>query len=232
MPSFFSTALILLGETNFIVGALANTTFTTELGFAMELSSRLSPLIALISKCLNTQFTSVFLPFHWELVNVQIFHSELLNLRCLSPIMSFKQHENLKDILIFKYYAEFWKTIFQRFWILSFSWFWCDSIYKWPQLIKSLFGKELLFIFGYIFVVPLWSVYQSFSCLIFSPSLMHISMVSFWNLGGEKLILVCIFFNRTELKSLFFPCPKKGRDHVGYINHSLFHYAPQNVAIS
>lgn len=159
-----------------------------------------------------------------------MFQPELLNLRCLSPIMSLKWHENLKDI-IFKYYTEFWKTVFQRFWILSFLWYWCDSIYKWPQLTKSLFEKELLFIFRNIFVMPLWSMYQSFSYLMFSPSLMHISMVSFWNLGGEKLIFVCLF-NRTELKILFSPCPKKGWHHVRYINHKLFHYVHQNATVS
>lgn len=126
----------------------------------------------------------------------------------------------LKDILIFQHYTEFWKSCFPKgFEYCLFLWFWNDSVYKWPQLIKSLFIFRL-FIFRTIFVMLLWFMYRGFHISIVYPSSLKISIVSFWKLRGEKLIFICLFVQQsTESKLLVSPCPKRGWDHVGDINN-------------
>lgn len=97
---------------------------------------------------------------------------ELINLKYVNPIRSLRWWEHLKDILIFQHYPEFWKLVSQRFWMPSFLWFWCDNAYKWPQLIKSLFEKEIYYSFLELSVMTLCFMYRDFpylSCLTFFP---------------------------------------------------------------
>ena len=123
--------------------------------------------------------------------------------------------------IIFKYYTEFWKTISPKFlntiFFMVLMW---QCLQMTTTYQKPIWKRDLLFIFRNIFVMPLWSKLSKVHLWKeVSPSLMHISTVSFWNLGEEKLIFVWLF-NRTELKIIFFPCPKKGWDRVDYINNS------------
>lgn len=143
-----------------------------------------------------------------------MFQPELLILRCWSPIMSLKWSEHLKDILIFKYYTEFWKPVFPNvlnpvfFMVLMWQCLQMTTAYQKPT------WKRDLVIFRNIIVMPLSSMDPSFSYLIFFTFLSAYSHGVFWKLGGEKLTYVCLLVQQNWIETFILSMSQKNVEVV------------------